>query len=140
MHPNVKGVLAYGEAIYAALAADVLALDPAPNAPRADLDLERTTIPFGTVPVGELRIRTVTVTNVGEVPLTLEVTAQSGPISWPARITTLRPGQEAALTVRFLPPSAGEHEATLNITSASPGSPHRIEISGRAAGGATHPN
>ena len=137
MHPNIAGVRAYAELIYAALDEHVLELPPVPDTPRADIDVDPAAIGFGTVPVGELRFRTVTVENTGEVALTVDAPAGSSMFSWQAVRTNLRPGQRTSISVRFLPSSAGNHTATMRLSSASPGSPHRVTITGRGIGG-TH--
>lgn len=143
MHPNIAGIRAYAELIYAALDEHVLAIAPVPPdtpaPPRVDLDVTPTSLSFGGVPVGELRFKTVTVRNGGDVDLTIRSPARSSLFSWPAVATTLRPGQATSVQVRFLVSSAGNHSTTLTLTSASPGSPHRVAITGRGIGGTTNP-
>jgi hypothetical protein len=135
LHPNRLGLQQYGELIYHALATHVLPRDVPPDRERADIDVSHRQIGFGRVPIGELSLHTLTVTNEGDIPVTIDIAPHQGRLSWSAVQTTLRPGDRINIAVRFLPADRSDQTATMSIHSASPASPHRIEITGRGDDG-----
>lgn len=88
------------------------------------------------------RDRTLTLRNDGSAPLTLGLPTLSGPhaadFEWGALVaTTLEPGDETTLTIRFKPDAAGTRSAHLEIASDDPAQAvFALDLSGTGAGAA----
>ncbi len=135
LHPNRLGLEHYGELIYHAMVEHVLPRGAQPDRPLIDLDVSHRQLGFGRVPVGELSVQTLTVTNAGDTPVTIDIPPHRGRLSWSAVQTTLRPGGGVTIPVRFLPVDRSDQTATMSIDSAPPASPHRVAITGRGDDG-----
>lgn len=96
----------------------------APPTSVPDIDVDETSLAFGQVAVGMSSDQTVTVSNVGSVPLTLSalpiMPAEFSLENAPALPATIAPGGMLALTVRFSPTTAGAISGTLVINSNDP--------------------
>jgi hypothetical protein len=96
-------------------------------------------IAFGTVPVGFATDRVLTLSNDGDVPLTLDDVVLSGttaPFAFvgDAPPGTLAPGSTADLTIQFMPAQSGSASAEVLIQSNDPQTPNRsVPLSGTGA-------
>ena len=99
-------------------------------------------IVFAATSVGEQRALSVTLSNTGEAPISINsmvigalgADKQGGPeafsISSGGGALTLQPSATQEVEIVFAPETAEFHEAELTITSDAPSSPHRTEIRG----------
>ncbi len=91
----------------------------------ADIDVSPLELDLGLVAVGEVSTGTVTVQNVGTLPLTAGITVTTG--SPPFRVNStgayLVPGDTTELSVTFSPSDVGEFTGALTITSDDPDEP-----------------
>ncbi len=104
-------------------------------APRVGLAPER--LDFGAAPVdGEAVSRTLTISNIGELPLELGRVRIAGPNAQEFQrqkrcpSTTLDPGEACSFPVTFAPGVAGERTAELSIQNDSPEGEARIAMVG----------
>jgi hypothetical protein len=100
---------------------------------RTFVRLEPESLDFGSQIVGsQTPPRTVSVTNVGDSPITIADVLTSG-IDFTQTNTckqNLQPGARCAIQVTFKPAIDGERMATLQIDDSAPGSPQRILLAG----------
>jgi hypothetical protein len=93
-------------------------------------------IDFGSVPVGVIRTRTLTIDNSTGADVTVSCPASPpGPFHWPALNAAVANGKERNIVVEFDPLAEGQVQATLTIASNAAGSPHSIILRGRGTGG-----
>ncbi len=95
------------------------------------IELERTTISYGSVPAGSSREESMQIRNVGLAPLTLTDFALQGAEAGQFAIVTanpatLTPGQAATITIAFAPTKDGLITADLLIRSNDPVTPNAI--------------
>lgn len=117
-----------------ACTSDPIRLGPDPGAAPADIDVAGT-LTFGDVGVGTSNSRVITVTNVGDGPLTIDsialddadvlsVSIDGGPeSSWAGPLDPLETGATIALTVTYTPSEATCISADLTIHSDDPVEP-----------------
>lgn len=97
---------------------------PALNAPNV--------ISFGSVPVGDIAQRTLTLSNPSAVPVTVTLAAsQLGVFRWNGFDGSLQCGANGQVHVNFLPVSEGEASATLSFTSNAQAASHTVKLSGK---------
>lgn len=107
-----------------------------------NLQLSTTSLPFNAT-VGGTDTRSVTLSNTGNAPLNLSGQAISGPNASLFTIThnaasPIAGGGSDFIEVRYAPTSAGNHAATLTITSNDPNTPTAIvNLNGNATTGNT---
>ncbi len=105
-------------------AIEVIGGGPAePPTPEADISLSATSLDFDQLLLGETSDLVVTVSNDGELDLTVsDMTIANGvfTIESPAAPFTLSTGQSQDVTVRFSPTAIGEETGSLDITSDDP--------------------
>ena len=105
-------------------AIEVIGGGPAePPTPEADISLSATSLDFDQVLVGETADLVVTVSNDGDLDLTVsDMTVANGvfTIESPAAPFTLSTGQSQDVTIRFSPAVTGEETGSLDITSDDP--------------------
>ncbi|HSH15055.1 MAG TPA: choice-of-anchor D domain-containing protein, partial [Verrucomicrobiae bacterium] len=98
------------------------------------LSLSRTSINFGDVVVGNTSSRSVTMTNAGNVDLTVtaaNVTGASFSINPPLALPlTLTPGQSSNFTVRFAPAATGAVNGSVSLVSNASNSPTNVMLAG----------
>ncbi len=91
----------------------------------ADIDVSPLELDLGLLAVGEVSTGTVTVQNVGTLPLTASITITTG--SPPFRVNStgayLVPGDSTELSVTFSPSDVGEYTGALTISSDDPDEP-----------------
>lgn len=90
-------------------------------------------VAFGNVAVGASATRTLTVTNSGGQDLTISGVSLSGSSAFTIEGTlpsTIAPGANATLTLRFAPTAGGAASGTLTITSNAASSPTTVALSG----------
>lgn len=101
--------------------------------PGPAVTLEPTGLAFGNQPVGiRSAIQTVTLTNSGNLPLTIErvflsSTDYTQTHDCPA---SLPPGASCTVSVTFLPTGVGTRASVVRIDDNAPGSPHRLGLTG----------
>ncbi len=83
-------------------------LHPINSAPSADNKVE-----FGTLPLGARKVRSVTVQNLGEAPLSLLSAVVAAPFAVTGQPDAIPPGGQADVLVAFAPVAAGEVTTTL---------------------------
>ena len=78
-------------------------------------------VSFGSVPLGQTSTQTVSLTNTGNLPITITGTTAPGvPFGLPAPVSsgiTLDPGYDLQVPVTFTPQSAGPVSGTYQLTS-----------------------
>lgn len=100
--------------------------------PYGELQVDPPTYDFGTLEVGDLASATITVSNVGDGPLTISsldwtpsdadmALADAGQLT--ATPAVLGPGEAAEVTITYSPSAAGPDEGSLLITSDDPTTP-----------------
>jgi hypothetical protein len=95
---------------------------------------------FGSVPVGEVRSRTVTVRNTAGTSIDMSLPAPPGGVfQWEAIDLVLPNGDETSFDVAFRPTTNAIERGTLTVTSTAPGSPHAIGLVGKGPGGFPEP-
>lgn len=90
---------------------------------------------FGSVTMGSSSTQSVTVTNKGEVPVTISQVKVSGSgfsFAGPSLPITIPAGQNGAIMVKFTPSGAGSATGTLTIQSNAPGAPLTITLNATA--------
>ncbi len=92
-------------------------------------------VAFGEVLLGERPSRTVTLTNTGSAPVTLQAPSLSGANASLFTVSgcasqTLAPAASCTLTVQYAPLAAGLHSATLSLPSNASNSGYAVSLSG----------
>jgi hypothetical protein len=101
------------------------------------LNFSPTPIQFGSVPVGVITTRTLTIDNSTGADVTVTLPEPPpGPFRWPAFNGAIPNDEVEEVAVEFDPLVEGLAQATLTITSSAAGSPFSIGLRGRAVGGA----
>jgi photosystem II stability/assembly factor-like uncharacterized protein len=95
------------------------------------VELERSTIGFGSVPVGSSREESMKIRNVGNAALSVTDFALLGLDAGHFAVVsgspvTLEPGKDATITLAFAPTSDGVHTADLIVTSNDPVTPSAV--------------
>ncbi len=100
--------------------------------PMPDIDLDQTSLDFGSVFVGWPQSLTLAVSNIGTEVLNVREIAVDGlAFSASPSAISVGPGQSREVTVRFDPSSAGVSSATLRIASDDPDEPEvRVDLRG----------
>lgn len=100
--------------------------------------MNRTSIPFGTVPLGGEGSAAVVVTNTGGSSLTLIDIATSNPaftvLLLPFPPVEILPGQSRVYSVSFLPVTGGPQTGVITFTHTAAGSPAALPVSGTGFG------
>jgi hypothetical protein len=100
------------------------------------LNFSDTLIQFGTVPVGVVTTRTLTIDNSTGAGVTISSPGSpTGPFRWPALNGAIPNDDVREVAVEFDPLVEGPAEATLTIASSATGGPFSIALRGRAFGG-----
>lgn len=102
-----------------------------------------TSLNFGNIAAGKVTAKALTVKNAGNSDVEISSVSISGngfSVSGAARDTTLAPGQELALTVKFALPKSGNASGTMTIASNATDSTNKIPLSGSASGSSTQTN
>jgi Abnormal spindle-like microcephaly-assoc'd, ASPM-SPD-2-Hydin len=101
------------------------------------LKISPSTITFGSLPLGTVGTRTLTIENATGVTVSLSIAAPAAGshFSWQPFSGTLLNGAKRTVTVQFGPVPQGISQGTLTVTSSAPGSPHRIGLLGKSLGG-----
>lgn len=92
-----------------------------------------TSLNFGNVFTGVTDVRTVTLTNSGNVNITVNTATPAGAgfsITGLTLPLTLTPGQSTSFSARFAPVSAGAVSGSISITSSASNSPTVVSLSG----------
>jgi hypothetical protein len=92
-----------------------------------------TSVSFGNATVGSSNVKQITVTNSGNVGVTIasaSVVGSGFSLSSSGSSVALNPGQSETYTVNFDPKSAANDTGTFSIASNAPGSPMNIGLSG----------
>jgi fibronectin type 3 domain-containing protein len=94
---------------------------------------------FGSVAVGASSTVPVTLTNGGNLTLTVTGVAISGPQASDFSqtnncITSLAPAASCTINVRFAPSNGGVRNASLSIADNAPGNPHLVALTGTGTG------
>ncbi len=112
-----------------------LAGDPPPPAPH--LGLDTTGITFGSRQVGSPSVpHSVTITNHGTLDMAMGTLALTGDAADFAidgdgcSGTTVAPGGQCSVTLRFTPAHSGDLSGALAIPSNAPGGPHAVALTG----------
>jgi murein DD-endopeptidase MepM/ murein hydrolase activator NlpD len=110
--------------------------DPEPS-PAGTLDFRPDVVTFGSVPLGTVATRTLTIENQtgASVQLSFPASASGSVFQWSAFSGTLAHGTERSFELRFRPASNAIARATLTVTSTAPGTPHSIGLIGKGPGG-----
>ena len=109
---------------------------PPDPGPAQELDIRPDTITFGSVPIGSVETRQLTIENQTGRTVSLSFPAAPfGPFEWSAFSGSIAHGATRAFTLRFRAASSAIVRATLLITSNSPGSPHEVGMIGKGPGG-----
>ncbi|MBM4365102.1 MAG: choice-of-anchor D domain-containing protein [Deltaproteobacteria bacterium] len=90
--------------------------------PAPDIEVTPASLNFATVGVGCDAEKPLTITNVGEAPLTIDGSAIEGDPGFEAElvVTTLDPGESVVMAVRFVPEDATPGRAKVVVTSDDP--------------------
>ncbi len=110
--------------------------DTEPSTPEPDIVVEPASLEWATLGVSCVDEQLVTVSNVGEGPLTLDATYAEGDAAWSAesRTDTLLSGESLTFSVRFSPMRAGEIVGDVIVRSDDPDEPQvTVPAEGRAA-------
>jgi hypothetical protein len=104
--------------------------------PVAGIAVSPSSISFGTVAVGDVVDRTVTIASTGQLALQVTVAASpaGSPFHWPQHDVTVAPGASTSLSVSFAPSGAGAAAATLRVASNAAGSPASVVLHGTGSG------
>ncbi|MFN7935183.1 MAG: choice-of-anchor D domain-containing protein [Bryobacteraceae bacterium] len=87
------------------------------------ITISPSSLDFGSLPIGQRRDLTLTVSNTGTAPLTISSPAFSSPLFTlvsPTLPITLAAAAQQALTLRYAPTTAGSHSATFTIVTNDP--------------------
>lgn len=102
-------------------------------APVAQLTVNPTTSNFGNVTVGSTSTQSVSITNSGNVSVTISQITTSGAGFTLAGVNvplTLNPGQSSTYTAQFSPTAVGSASGQISVTSTASNSPTLISLSG----------
>jgi mono/diheme cytochrome c family protein len=94
-------------------------------------------VDFGSVAVGAIEVRAITLQNTGAADLVVSSIGTSGPpfsVSAPG-CATLAPAQSCTVNVRFAPGATGSVTGTLSVLHNAAGSPSTVALGGRGAQG-----
>ena len=100
------------------------------------LNFRPTIVNFGSVPLGETQVRSLTIEN--SVGMSVNVSFPASPaglFKWEAFSGVLADGAEEDFEMEFRPTSSAIERETLIVTSTAPGSPHSIGLIGKGPGG-----
>jgi len=101
--------------------------------PSGALSLSGATLEFGSVTVGTSKTITVTASNTGTAPITVNsasISSQYFSLSAPSLPITIVAGQSSPISVVFSPNAAGAFSGTASITSDAPNSPATLSLAG----------
>ena len=99
----------------------------------AHLQISPATLDFGAVTVGASSIRSLALTNTGNVPVVgIAFAASSGDfaVTTPCSVAALNPGTTCGVTLTFTPTDAGTRTGTLTVTSSAASSPSLVPLTG----------
>ncbi|MBX2991995.1 MAG: choice-of-anchor D domain-containing protein [Bacteroidetes bacterium] len=100
--------------------------------------MNRTSIPFGTVPLGGEKSEAVVITNTGGASLVLSDIATSNPafavLLLPFPPIEILPGQSRVYSISFLPSTGGPQTGVITFTHTAAGSPATLPVSGTGFG------
>ncbi len=114
---------------------DSVALSGTGKATQPKFSVNRRTIPFDTVVVGQARSDSVVVTNTGSSTLLISnVRSNGGAFAVSPTNDSLSPGGSATFTVTFTPQNTTAQTASILFTHNAPGSPDTVRASGVGAG------
>lgn len=102
---------------------------------QAAISLSTTSFNFNTVVVGQSATQTLQITNTGSAPLTinsLSLQSQQFSITGPSVPRTILPAQSAVYSVSFVPTTAGNLSAILQITTSVSATPASVSLAGVA--------
>ena len=101
-----------------------------------EIDVSPRTLDFGAVEAGESAVETISVQNIGRLPLTISGVSVNGPADFSARLgdrlltgggafepIVIEPDGRITIDVTYAPPSAGPDQGQLIITSDDPQRP-----------------
>jgi hypothetical protein len=89
-------------------------------------------VSFGTVAVGDIRTRVLTIENTAGIDVTATFPASTvPPFAWPSFNQTIPHGESRTVVLQFSPVANGLVQKTISISSNAPGSPHTVKVSGR---------
>jgi hypothetical protein len=110
--------------------------DPEPDLPTR-LEFVPQLVNFGSVPIGTVRTRTLTIRNptTSAVNLSFNASPAGSPFGWSAFSGTLGSGQARIVNITFRPASGAIAQGALIVTSTAGGSPHSIGLIGKGPGG-----
>ena len=95
-----------------------------------------TIVNFGSVPLGETQVRSLTIENSAGMSVNVSFPASpAGLFKWEAFSGVLADGAERSFEMEFRPTSSAIERETLIVTSTAPGSPHSIGLIGKGLGG-----
>jgi hypothetical protein len=111
--------------------------EPGEEQPPRVLKVTPSLISFGSLTVGSVATRTITIENATGDSVTLSVAAPppGSRFSWQPFSGTLPNGAKRTVTVQFGPVPQGISQGKLTVTSSAPGSPHRVGLAGKSTGG-----
>ena len=111
--------------------------EPGEEQPPRVLKVTPSVISFGSLAVGTVATRTLTIENATGSSVTLSIAAPppGSRFSWQPFSGTLPNGAKRTVTVQFGPVPQGISQGTLTVTSSAPGSPHRVGLAGKSTGG-----
>src|SRR5260370_345966 len=114
-------------------AAATLRVTPAPS---RGIQVSPTSINFGNAVVGSTSSQPLIIANTGTATLSITQVTETGSaffnVSGFSLPLNLSVGQQATITVAFLPTSVGAASGNISIVSNAPGSPLAISLSGTA--------
>lgn len=97
------------------------------------LALSTTSFNFNSVVVGQTATQTLTISNTGTAPLTIEslsLASQQFSFTGPAVPRTVLPAQSVAYTISFVPTTSGSLSASLQITTSAASAPAAVSLAG----------
>ena len=94
-------------------------------------------VSFGSVPIGEVRTRTVVAQNStgADVDVSFPASTNPAPFRWEAFSGTLPNDSQMSIAIKFHSASNQIVFGTLTVTSTTPGSPHEVSLLGKGPGG-----
>jgi hypothetical protein len=141
---RLRIALALGAGVLAAVAVCVPLGSAAPALTGPNVALSPTSLTFTDQPVGtRSEARAVTLTNTGDMPLTISTIHLTGADAQdfgvgamcPVNPDVLPAGASCEIYVAFAPDSAGAKSASLEIGDDGPASPQTVDLSGNGIGG-----
>ena len=110
----------------------------------AFVQLEQTKLDFGSVLIGKTRTLKMTLTNIGNAPLTIERLSIDGSGAYKVasgstckKDAKVKAGESCVIAVAFRPAETGKANATLTIASDAKDSPSEIALHGQGKGEAS---